>query len=174
MGFPEGEIRDAVAFVLIGEVTVSGAVGLLGLEGLGIEVGELAVVGEVVDAVVDGAVGCLIGELAFDELPDQFNLLGNVFGGAWLVVGREQIEFLAILMEAPGPEVSKFVKGLPCFLRALDGFVVHIGDIADIERVIAGQLEEAVEAVEAEESDEVAYVGGAVDGGTADIHAEAP
>lgn len=173
VGLPEGKVGHGVAVVFVGEIAFAGAVGGLGLKRFRVEVGEFAVFRKSLHAEVDRAIGSLVSEALVNQLPDHVNLVFNMVSGAGFLVRWEKIEEAAIFVEALGPAIGKDAQGLAGFAGTFDGFVVHIGDIADIKRLIAGELEKAVEAVKAQESKKIADVGGSVDGRSADIHAEA-
>ena len=169
--FPEGEVGEGVFGVF---VVVEGGDGLGGteFEFAIFEVGEAAVVFEGGDAEVDGAVGGGVGVAAFDEGSDHADLMIDVGDGARLDVGREEVEGGAVGVEFFGPEAGEVGQGLTGFLGVANGFVIDVGDVADVERGGATEFDDAAEDILGGEGAEVADVGGAVDGGAAAVEAE--
>ncbi len=92
--------------------------------------------------------------------------------GAWLDVGREQTVFFAIGMEFPGPARGEGGEGLAGRLGIPYGFVVHIGDVADVEGAGAARLKGAAEDVLEDKGAEVSNVRRAVNRGAAAIETE--
>ena len=134
--------------------------------------GEAAVVFEGGDAEVDGAVGGGVGVTALDERFDHADLMINVGDGAGFDVGREEVESGAVGVEFFGPEAGEVGEGLTGFLGVANGFVVDVGDVADVEGGGATEFDDAAEDVLGGEGAEVADVGGAIDGGAAAVKAE--
>jgi hypothetical protein len=170
-GFPEGEIGEGVFGVF---VVVEGGGGLGGaeFEFAILEVGEAAVVFEGGDAEVNGAVGGGVGVTALDEGGDHADLMIDVGDGAGLDMWGEEVQRGAIGVEFLGPEAGELDEGLTGFLGVANGFVVNIGDVANVEGGGAGELDDAAEDVLGGEGAEVTDVGGAIDGGAAAVEAE--
>jgi len=61
-----------------------------------------------------------------------------------------------------------------CAVRAADGLVVDVGDVADKIGIVPGQLEQPVQDIETDEGQEIADVRGPVDGRPAHVQPELP
>jgi hypothetical protein len=169
--FPEGEVGEGVFGVFV-VVEGGGGFGGAEFEFAVFEVGEAAVVFEGGDAEVNGAVGGGVGVTALDERFDHADLVRDVGDGAGFDVGREEVEGGAVGVEFLGPEAGEVGEGLTGFLGVANGFVVDVGDVADVEGGGATEFDDAAEDVLGGEGAEVADVGGAVNRGAAAVEAE--
>lgn len=171
-GLPEGKVRDGIPFILVGQISRTGAVRGLGTKGLGIEMGEFPVAGKGTDPVVDRPVPALVGMPRFHQGLNKLNLLRNVVCGPRLDFRGKHVQEGAVLVEFIRPlarEGAQFKTGL---LRTLNRLVVHIGYIAHVIGLIATETKEAIKDVKTEKGEEVPDMRRPVDRWPADIQPE--
>ena len=169
--FPEDEVREVVFFVFVR--AGSGVLGFADVELALVEAGQAAVAGKGGDFEIHRTVVRSIGVALFHQRLDHRDLLRDVLDGARLDVRREQAELLAVGVEFRRPAGGEFLERLAGFLGIADGFVVHIGDVADMERADSAGLQGAAQHVLEHESAEIPDVRGAVNGGAAAVKSEA-
>ncbi len=173
-GLPEGEIARVALLLEHGDARAR-------LDLVQAAAGELAVVVEAVDVVVDAAVD-LVGVAAGEEGLGHGDLLGYVAGGARLDVGALEAESVHVGEVAGGEQlgdghrVQAAAAGLgDDLVLALVGVVGQVADVGDVLHVghfVAAVAQPADHQVEAEVALGVADVGVAVDGRAADVHAD--
>ena len=163
---PEGEVAGGVLVVLVD--VDAGAV----LDAGEVLLGELAVVGEAVDAEVPAAVLGLVGDVLGGELLDERDHLGDGFGGAGQVLGALDGERVHVLEEGLLEAGGVLLDGLAGERGVADDLVVDVGDVHDVLDLHAELAQEAAEDVDVEEGAEVADVAVVVDGGAAGVHAQ--
>jgi len=173
-GFPEREVGDAFAVVFVGVVGLASAVGGLRLERLTVEMGEFAVVRLAGDAEVDGAVPPQVGVAVCHEVFDHGDHLGDVGGGAGLLVRGEHVERRAVGVKALRPALGEGHEGLAGFAGLADGLVVHVGDVAHMPDLVPRCLENAPEDILEQEGAEVPDVRRAIDSRPAAVAADGP
>jgi len=170
--FPEREVAAVFLLVGVDGLRFAGEGGAE-LEFAFLDAREAAVSGKRRHLEIDGAIGGAVGVAVAHEAVDHVDLLADVAGGGGFDVGREAVQRGAVGVEFVGPlpgdlgERAVFVAG------ALDGFVVDVGEIANVFHLVGAELEfeEAAEDVVDDESAEIADVGRGVDGGAAVVEA---
>ncbi len=108
----------------------------------------------------------------FDELLDHRDLLGDVLHGTGLDMGWQALEEVAVVMEFFRPEAGELREGLTSALRFADRFIVHIGEVADVQSAQAAGFQRAAEDILEHESAEIADMGGAINGRAAAVKPE--
>lgn len=166
---PENEVAYAVFLVFIGVGAF--VLGFPELQFSRVEVGEFAVFGEGGDAEIHGAIVGGVGVIFRDESLDHGDLLGDVLDGGGLDVRFEAVEGGAIAVKFFRPLGGEIFETLSVFLGIADGFIVHVGDVADVEGGRASGFEGAAEYVLEDEGAEISDVCGAVNGGAAAVEA---
>lgn len=168
--FPEGEVGDGVFGVFVVADAFAWA------HGFEVEVKEAAVLAShgavAIDAEVDGFVGGLVGEAAFlqalDEVDDVLDVFGGAGHGVWARAAEEVHVGEEGLLQFPG-ELGEGGLGFP---DAANDFVFDVGDIHDVEDIVAAEFEVAAEEVGEDERAEVPDVGAVIDRGAAAVHAD--
>ena len=171
-GFPEREVGNVIARVFVGGVGVAGGIGCLRAERVAVEAGEFAVFGIAGDLEINASVGCDVGVPACDEFFDHRDLKRNVFNGARFDLRREHVERGAVVVKFFRPSGGKVGEGFAFFLRAADGFVVHVGDVAHVADADTVHFECTAQNVLQQKGAEIADVRGTVNRRAAAIHAE--
>ena len=105
------------------------------------------------------------------ECLDHGDLLRDVLDGTGLDVRRQQAEFFAIRVEFPGPTGGEIGERLAGFLGIPDRLVVHVGDVADVQRAGAAGFKRAAENVLKHEGAEIPDVRRTINGGATAIEA---
>src|SRR5215210_8692756 len=129
---------------------------------------------EAPDGVVDVAAGFCggVGVSLLDELLDQRDHLGDVFGGARLDVGHPYAEHLEPLVEGSGVAAHDLLPGDPLLVGPGDDLVLDVRDVLDERDVVTPAPQVPGDHVPEEGRPRVTYVDVVVDGGTADVEAQ--
>ena len=160
-----GGIFLQVVFHLAAQLTVAA------LEVVQLEVAQLAVLGVALDPEIDVAVLGNVGVAALDEvLHDVQNLL-DVLGGAGLDRGLLAVQALGVLEVLGLEALGDLLHGGALFLSLFDELIVDVGDVGDVDDLVAAVLEVAAQGIEDDERAGVADVDIVVDGGAADVDA---
>lgn len=169
-GFPEGEVGDGVFGVFVVADAFARA------HGFEVEVEEAAVLAAhgavALDAEVDGFVGGLVGEVAFLQALDEVDDVLDVFCGAGHGVRARAAEEVHVGEEGLLQFLGELGEGGLGFPDAADDFVFDVGDIHDVEDIVAAEFEVAAEEVGEDEGAEVADVGAVIDRWAAAVHAD--
>src|SRR5215210_4822307 len=141
---------------------------------LGTLVAQGAIRREAPDGVVDVAAGFCggVGVSLFDELLDQRDHLGDVFGGARLDVGHPYAEHLEPLVEGSGVAAHDLLPGDPLLVGPGDDLVLDVRDVLDERDVVTPAPQVPGDHVPEQGRPRVAYVNVVVDGGTANVEAQ--
>src|SRR5215210_1218041 len=141
---------------------------------LGTLVAQGAIRREAPDGVVDVAAGFCggVGVSLFDELLDQRDHLGDVFGGARLDVGHPYAEHLEPLVEGSGVAAHDLLPGDPLLVGPGDDLVLDVRDVLDERDVVTPAPQVPGDHVPEQGRPRVTYVNVVVDGGTADVEAQ--
>ena len=160
-----GGIFLQVVFHLAAQLTVAA------LEVVQLEVAQLAVLGVALDPEIDVAVLGNVGVAALDEvLHDVQNLL-DMLGGAGLDGGLFAVETGGVLEVLGLEALGDLLHGGALFLSLFDELIVDVGDVGDVDDLVAAVLEVAAQGIEDDERAGVADVDIVVDGGAADVDA---
>ena len=170
-GFPEGKVGERVLGVL---VAVRRAGGLAGPQAqlTVFQVAEPAVVFKGGHAEVHAAIGSGVGMPAGDEFLDHRHLLRDVRHGAGLDVRRQQVQRGAVGVEFLRPALGEVGQRLPRLLGIADRFIIHVRDVAHVQRGRAGGLDHAAHHILRHEGAEVADVRRAIHRGAAAVKAQ--
>ena len=173
VSFPESEVADVFLFVGIGGCDFAGEGGA-DLELAFFNAGEPTVVFEGGDFEIHRAVGCAVSVTFAHEHVDHVDLLADVAGGGGFDVGWEAVQRGTIRVKFVGPLLGDVGQGATFFAGTADGFVVNVGEVADVFYFIGAELEleEAADHVVDDESAEVADVRRGVNRGAAIIEAD--
>ena len=152
----------------VGSLPRSLAIGSISSRG---EVRQLAEARPRVDVEVDVAVGD-VGEPVVDEPLDHRHHLRDVLGGARVVIGRQPVERRHLGQEGRHVAVAEgevVLAGLACLAQHV---VVDIGQVLDVDDVVAEVLEIPMQDVEADVGERVPEVAGVVRRDAADVEAD--
>ena len=169
-GFPQDKVADALLFILIGIRALR--LRASEFQFAFVEVREFAVFRKRGDVKIDRAIVRSVSVAFLDELGNHIDLLRNVLHRARFNVRRETLEEIAVVMKLLRPAGCEIAQRLAESLRFADCFVIHIRQIADMERASAARFQSATEDILQYKSAEIANVGGAIDRGTAAIKPE--
>ena len=138
-----------------------------------VELRQPAVGRKLRDREVDGAILSFICDAALEQLRDEGDHLRHVLGCRCVYVRRLDAQVIAVFEE--GFRERRSVRGqlLPGLARGLDGAVVHVGEIHDVEDIVARTLQPAAQQILEQEGAEVADVRVVPDGGAAGIQRHA-
>src|SRR5690606_17919227 len=136
--------------------------------------GERAVAVEGVDLEIHGAVFGAVGVALALEDGDHVDLLGDVGGGGGLDVGRQAVEGGAVGVEFVGPFLGDGGERAAFLAGAVDGLVVHVGEVAHVVVLVGDkfELDQAAVVIVDDDVVVVAHVGGGVNGGAAVVETE--
>jgi hypothetical protein len=124
------------------------------------------------DFEINAAIGGGVGVTALDEHLDHADLMRDVGDGAGLDVRGEEIQRGAVGVEFLRPEAGEVGQGLPGFLRVADRLVIHVSEIAHMQRGDAAHLHHAAEDILRHEGAEVPDVRRSIHGGAAAVEAQ--
>ena len=162
---PEHEVPGVLLGVLVRADPLAGA----GLELAAVELREPPVRRELGDREIDRPVVADVRHAAGQQPLDQLDHGADVLGRPRLRVRRADPQPVAILLERPREGIHVRPERHALLTRRGDGPVVHVGQVHDMEDLVAAGLEPAAQKVLEEERPEIADVGVVVDGGTAGV-----
>ncbi len=132
---------------------------------------DLAIARVGVDAEVHVPIGG-VGEAVGEQRADELLHLRDVLGRARIVVRRQPVERRHLGQEGRHPSVSEGEIVLAGLARLAQHVVVHIGQVLDVDDVMAQVLEVPMQDVEADVGEGVPEVAGVVGGHAADVQAD--
>ena len=132
------------------------------------QAGELPVGRPGSDAEVDVACHC-VGQLALQEPGDQVLHLGDVLGRTRIVIGRQPVQGRHLGQEGGHVPVAEGEVILAELARTAQEVVVDIGQVLDVDDVMAQVLEVPMQDVEADVGEGMTQVSGVVRGHAADV-----
>ena len=112
---------------------------------------QLAVLGVALDAEVDVAVLGDIGVAALDEVFHDVEDLLDMLGSAGLDGGLFAVQTGGILEVLGLEALGDFLHGSTLLLALLDELVIDVGDVGDIDDLVAAVLEVTAQGVEDDE-----------------------
>ena len=166
---PEHEVPRVLFGVLVGAHPLARP----RLELPAVELRQPAIRGKPRDREIDRSVLALVGHLFVEQPLDHLDHGTDVLGGARLLMGRADPEPVAVFLERPGERVDVGPERHALGEGGRDGAVVHVGEVHDVQDVVAARLEPAAQEILEEERPEVADVGVVVDGGAAGVERHA-
>ena len=167
-GLPDSEVGGVFLQVIL---HLAAQLAVAALQIVQLEVAELAVLRVALDAEVDVAVLGHIGVAGVDQVLDDVQNLLDVLGGAGLDGGLFAVQTGGILEVLGLEALGDFLHGSTLFLALLDELVIDVGDVGDIDDLVAAVLKVTAQGVEDDERAGVADVDIVVDGGAADVDA---
>ena len=170
-GLPQGEVGGRLAFIFVGVVGLAGGILGLGLELGEVDVVQFAVIRAGADLEVDRAILGDVGVASVDQRLDHRDLLRDMHDRARLDMRGQESEGRAVGMKLVGPLLGEVAERLAGCLRAADGLIVDVGDIADVLHLETRDLEGAAQDVLDGERAEITDMGRTIDRRTAAIHA---
>ena len=135
------------------------------------EVAQLAVLRVALDAEVDIPVLGNVGVAGIDQVLDDVQDLLDVLRCTGLDGGLFAVQTGGILEVLGLEALGDFLHGSTLFLALLDELVIDVGDVGDIDDLVAAVLKVTAQGVEDDERAGVADVDIVVDGGAADVDA---
>ena len=132
---------------------------------------QLAVAGVALDTEIHVAVFGHIGVTAFDQILHDGEDLPDVLGGAGLHGGLFAVQTGGILEVLGLKALSDLLHGGALLLTLLDELIVDVGDVGNIDHLVAAVLKIAAQGVEYDQRACVADVDIVINGWAADIDA---
>ncbi len=161
---PQGEVVDALLLVLVG---IAAGPGPAVLEA---DLGQAPIGRELVDGEIDRAV-LAVGDALVEQRPDEGDHAGDVLGigGPRVVIGRQDVQPVPFGEE--GLDVGRGVcrQADSLGVGPLDGLVVDVRDVHDVEDPVAPVEQEALEEVLEDVGAPIADMGVVVDGRAAGV-----
>ena len=163
---PEREVADVLLVVFVRRAPQARA---LVVE---VDVGELAVAGELADLEVDRAVLALVRDALLHELGDERDHLGDVVRRRGVDLRRLDVQLLQVGEERVLVRLRVVGQSDARGVCAADRLVVDVGEVHHLADLHSVELHDAAEDILERVGAEVADVGEVVDGGSARVEAD--
>ncbi len=167
-GLPDGKVGGVflqVVLHLAAQLTVAA------LQIVQLEVAQLAVAFIALDPEVHVAVLCHIRMTGLNEILDDVQDLVDVLGGAGLNSRLAAVQTLGILEVLCLKALGDLLHRGALFLALGDELVVDVGDVGNVQYLVAAVFQIAAQGVEHDQRAGVADVDEVINGGTADVDA---
>src|SRR5699024_1442356 len=170
-GLPDGKVGGVLLQVVV-HLAAQGAVAALQV--VQVQVAQLAVLGVAAHPEIDVPVAGHIGVAAGDQVGHDAQDLPDVLGGAGLDGGGQAVQAGGVLFVLGLEPLGHRLHGGALLVGPGDELVVDVGDVGDIDHLVAPVLQTAAQGVKDDQGTRVAGVDGVVDGGPADVDAVDP
>ena len=170
-GLPDGEIGGVLLQVV---VHLAAELPVAALQIIQLQVAQFAVAVVALDPEVDVAVLGHIGVTAVDQVLDNREDLLDVLGGPGLDSGFAAVQAFGVLEVLGLEPLGHLFHGGALLLGLGDQLVVDVGDVGDIDHLVAPVLQVAAQGVKDNEGAGVADVDVVVNSGAADVDAVLP
>ena len=165
---PDGEVGGVFLQVIL---HLAAQLAVAALQIVQLEVAQLAVFRVALDAEVDIPVLGNVGVAGIDQVLDDVQDLLDVLRCTGLDGGLFAVQTGGILEVLGLKALGHFLHGGALLLALLDELVINIGDVGDIDNLVAAVFQIAAQGIEHDQRAGIADVDIVVNGGAADIDA---
>ena len=165
---PDGKVGGVLLQVVL---HAAAQLAVAALQIVQIQVAQLAVAGVALHPEVHIAVFGNVGVAGVDQILDDIENLGDVLGSAGLHSGLFAVQPGGILQVLGLKALCHLLHGSALLLALLDELIVDIGDVGNIDYLVAAVLEVAAQGGEHDQRAGVADVDIVINGRAADVDA---